>query len=480
MKGFAVMYSATSRWDVAGFVDVDWAWPPEMLMPLGTVLKRVINEYPAATPKRDIPIIEKISFGGELTISDPEGRDTYKGRLFRAASGQLIYSKIRIKQGSVCVVPESTSSVGVSAEYPVYEVSKTETFGAYLNLVLRTSKFQAKLDGLAHGGDTKTRIHPDQFEALAIPLPPLATQRAIVAHWDMAQADAAMKERQAEDIERDGVANFLSRLKLQVPEPQKERRAFALKWTELERWSVSFHQIMRTKIDFSVGAFEPVLLGQVAVVSYGLQKAPGNRPGTHARPYLRVANVRRGELDLAEIKTINVSDKDMHALRLVKGDLLFVEGNGSRSELGRCAIWNSEIPECVHQNHILKVRSDAARLLPEFAMSWFNTDAGKNHFLQSAKSSSGLGTINSSELRNAPIPLPPLKTQADLVAGLTAARAHADALRTQARERRVTARTEVEAMILGHMPAPTTPPSTTPLPPFGHPLPQGERGKQKL
>ena len=47
--------------------------------------------------------------------------------------------------------------------------------------------------------------------------------------------------------------------------------------------------------------------------------------------YLRVANVRRGGLDLKEIKYINVSDREMKRLRVEPGDILLVEGNGTKS-----------------------------------------------------------------------------------------------------------------------------------------------------
>lgn len=162
-----------------------------------------------------------------------------------------------------------------------------------------------------------------------------------------------------------------------------------------------FNQLASTAIDLTSGKYPVVNLGSVAAVSYGIQKSPANRPGQHPRPYLRVANVQRGELDLRELKYIDVPDKEFAGLRLEPGDMLFVEGNGSREELGRCALWSGEVPDCVHQNHILKVRPEASRLLSAFAMTWFNLPTGRDHFFRNVKSSSGLGSINSTELRPA-------------------------------------------------------------------------------
>lgn len=186
---FAVNYRELDRWDVAYFRSVNWQWPKEYIRPIGRALKRI--QKLVTTDLVDTPIIEKISFGGELTILDEEKRSGYKGRLFKAESGQLIYSKIRVKQGSVCIVPPSIDWVAVSSEYPVYEIDPNEADPKYLELVLRSSVFKNYLDGLSHGGSTKTRIHPDQFEALNIPIPPLPIQQKIVAHWEAAQLERA-------------------------------------------------------------------------------------------------------------------------------------------------------------------------------------------------------------------------------------------------------------------------------------------------
>jgi predicted GIY-YIG superfamily endonuclease len=78
-----------------------------------------------------------------------------------------------------------------------------------------------------------------------------------------------------------------------------------------------------------------------------------NRKSAHARmiPYLRVANVQRGYLDLAEVKKIEAPETAINELRLEPGDVLFTEG-GDRDKLGRGWIWEGQLPECIHQNHV--------------------------------------------------------------------------------------------------------------------------------
>jgi len=93
-----------------------------------------------------------------------------------------------------------------------------------------------------------------------------------------------------------------------------------------------------------------------------------------------------------------------------------------------------------------------ADLLPEYAMTWFNTDAGKDHFFRSAKTSSGLGTINSSELREAPIPLPSVKIQERIVERVAKARTEITELKAAAKEHAEATKADIEAMILGIKP----------------------------
>ncbi len=208
-------------------------------MPLGAVMQRRRSEVDDTQDVADIPIIEKISFGGTISITEPEDRTGYKGRLFWAESGDLIYSKIRVKQGSLSIIPVEIERIAVSAEYPVYAIQTGQIVPEYLELVLRTKTFLQFLDGLAHGGSTKTRIPPEDFERLEIPVPPLDTQRAIVARWQAAQVEADAAEARVRQMETDllrGVREALGRNHGLGITP---RKAFVISWAALERWGVA-------------------------------------------------------------------------------------------------------------------------------------------------------------------------------------------------------------------------------------------------
>jgi type I restriction enzyme S subunit len=152
-------------------------------------------------------------------------------------------------------------------------------------------------------------------------------------------------------------------------------------------------------------------IGEVADVQGGLQVTSARKSCPREVPYLRVANVYRGYLDLSEIKTIRATDAEIARTTLEKNDLLVVEGHGNPAEIGRGALWNGSIAGCVHQNHIIRARFRAGKIVPLYVCEYFNSPGGRRHLLRAGKTTSGLNTISVSDVRGTPVALPPLGLQ---------------------------------------------------------------------
>jgi type I restriction enzyme S subunit len=101
-------------------------------------------------------------------------------------------------------------------------------------------------------------------------------------------------------------------------------------------------------------------------------------------PYLRVANVQQGYLDLDLIKEIEIREDELEKYRLRSNDLLLTEG-GDWDKLGRSAIWHNQVSDCVHQNHIFRARPFTEDISTTWLMYWTNSLHGRKYFANSSK-----------------------------------------------------------------------------------------------
>jgi type I restriction enzyme, S subunit len=216
----------------------------------------------------------------------------------------------------------------------------------------------------------------DRLKKFEIPVPPLLEQRRIAAILDAAQA---LREKRRQSIAK--LDSLLQSVFFEMfGDPIHSG-------TYLER------------------------LSECAEVVSGVTKGRRlNGRKTVELPYLRVANVQAGYLDLKEIKTITALPSDLESLILQDGDILLTEG-GDHDKLGRGARWRGELENCIHQNHVFRVRVNRNRILPEFLEAYLQTSFSRDYFLRCAKKTTNLASINMTQLRALPVMLPPMHLQ---------------------------------------------------------------------
>ena len=163
------------------------------------------------------------------------------------------------------------------------------------------------------------------------------------------------------------------------------------------------------------GSWPMTSLGEIAEIVGGVTKDAKrqNDPAFVEVPYLRVANVQRGYLDLREVTTIRVPPAKAAALALQPGDVLFNEG-GDRDKLGRGWVWSGEIEGCIHQNHVFRARLREG-FEPKF-VSWHGNTFGKDWFERHGRQTTNLASLNLTTLKSFPVPSPPLAEQRRIVA----------------------------------------------------------------
>lgn len=154
-----------------------------------------------------------------------------------------------------------------------------------------------------------------------------------------------------------------------------------------------------------------ISLEEGSVVCGGIQKGPHRAPGKNAVRYLTVAHVQRDRILTDDPRYFEVTPTELDRWRLTPGDLLIVEGNGSADEIGRTALFRGEIADCVHQNHVIRVRPNPSIFLSEYLNAFLNSSAGKTAVQAQSSTSSGLRTLSVGRIKQIAVPCPSITEQ---------------------------------------------------------------------
>ena len=247
-------------------------------------------------------------------------------------------------------------------------------------------------------GSTIRYIRLGDLTGSLFPLPPIPEQHRIVARIE----SLFEKLDHARELVQSALDSFESRKAAIL------HKAFTGELTA--KW--------RNENGVGLESWKIIPLSQLAHIQTGLAKGKKNTKRTIQMPYLRVANVQDGYLDLAEIKTISVEENKVDRYILQQEDVLFTEG-GDFDKLGRGAVWQSEIEPCLHQNHVFAVRPDQSTLNAFYLAYLAGSQYGKNYFLSCSKQTTNLASINSTQLKAFPVLCPQIKEQQEIICVLT-------------------------------------------------------------
>ncbi len=228
-------------------------------------------------------------------------------------------------------------------------------------------------------GATFKQVNKADLAGWNIPLPLIEEQRRIAAVLDAAEALRAKRRQALERLDSLTQAIFIDMFGDPVSNP----------------W----------------GWRDDRVLADVSEVRSGITKGrkTGSDPLT-AVPYLAVANVQDGFIQLEPLKSIEATGAEISKYSLQIGDIVLTEG-GDPDKLGRGAVWNGQVDPCIHQNHVFRVRLIDDSMTPEFLSRLLGSHRGKRYFLRMAKQTTGIASINMTQLRAFPLLEPPRAAQ---------------------------------------------------------------------
>jgi restriction endonuclease S subunit len=378
-----------------GPVPDDWR-----VMRLGEVAERSAQPVEVA-PEEAYREIGIRSHGKGIFHKAPvKGETLGAKRVFRVVPDRLVFNIVFAWEGAVATTSEREEGMIASHRFPMLGPTRERLVDVHFLRRFFQSELGVKLLGDASpGGAGRNRTLNQKFAAeIPVPVPPIWEQRRIaeiLARIDEAIEATHLVIEQLLVVKKAMMAELFMR-----GLPGRHTR---FKQTEIglipDHWSV-------------------VPLSEVAFVQTGVAKGKTVERGITV-PYLRVANVQDGHVDLGEVRTIEVDEQSVSRYSLQVGDVLFTEG-GDADKLGRGCVWRGEISPCLHQNHVFAVRVARQRLLPEFLAYWAASPKGKAYFLDSAKQTTNLASINSTQLKAFPVPIAPADEQEGIINVLSA------------------------------------------------------------
>ena len=131
-------------------------------------------------------------------------------------------------------------------------------------------------------------------------------------------------------------------------------------------------------------------------------------------PYLRVANIQYGYFNLDDVATLSLPQRETVRYFVKPGDILVTEG-GDIDKLGRGTVWEGQINNCLHQNHVFAVRLNKSIGLEYFVAIYMACDYGRKYFIDTAIKTTNLASTNRTKLGNLPVILPPLDEQQEII-----------------------------------------------------------------
>jgi type I restriction enzyme S subunit len=302
-------------------------------------------------------------------------------RNYEARQGDLVVASLGDDLPRACIVPRLGTPAIVKADCIRARLADNvdPRWVLYMLLAPQTKKWAAEqLHGVG-----RQRLGLKVIRRIPVPLPPFKEQQRIVTILE----------------------DHLSSLNV-------AREALEAVQLRLTAWTAAARDRA-----YTTGRDQMVSVESVATVQGGIQKQPKRAPKSNAYPFLRVANVMATGLHLTDVHQCELFEGELERYALQQGDLLVVEGNGSRAQIGRAAAWTGEIQNCVHQNHLIRIRPTEA-LLPRYLEIIWNASANRRRLMDLSSSSSGLHTLSTAKLKSLLVPVPAVQDQEAVISEL--------------------------------------------------------------
>ncbi len=270
----------------------------------------------------------------------------------------------------------------MSPAYNVWDFDSDRILPAYLEFALHSPQSMAYYAEKMRGTTARRRtLTGDALKNMSVPVPSIEDQYAVVKTLNCIKSQLAATQQMLDKLDHLVKSRFVEMFE------------------ESDRYNGSVYR-----------------LADIGEIASGITKGRKARDKElFETPYLSTANVQAGRLDLSVIKTIDATMPEIEKFRLAEGDVLMTEG-GDPDKVGRGAVAHNLPKNCIHQNHVFRVRLNRVILYPEYFEMFLQSPGCREYFFRASKQTTGIATINKTQLRNMQVLVPPIKAQEEFLA----------------------------------------------------------------
>lgn len=397
-----------------------------------------------------------IKFSGD--VLPRERMDAFKGAMFAAYPGDVVFSKIDARNGAVGIIPATMPKVVLTPEYPVMIPDSTKLRPAYLHHLLRAEHFQHDLQRQASGTSGRKRVTPEAFLSLMVPLPALDEQDALVLAYETALSEARQKEAEASRVVRVGQLTFEEALGVAPPPPLPDQPVFIARFKDVERWSHEGVLRAVAQPEHAKAKWPLMTLGSlVDDLENGWSPQCLDHPAAPDHwGVLKVGAVSFGYFNELENKQLPDKLKPRPQYEIKVGDVIISRANVTRY-VGACAYVNATRPKLMLCDKLFRVvfKKDGGIDARFLATVMKLPTVREQVETRLTGTSPTMKNISKPALLDLQFPVPDLDTQRALVQALEASQAAAEMEKSAAAVLRKHAWTNFEAALFEPHKAPT-------------------------
>ena len=262
---------------------------------------------------------------------------------------------------------------------------------------------------------------------IKIPLPTENEQKQLIELYKQVENQAQENINLAAKCKEKIVNILFSELGLKLNDYSKPKKTLMFtNFRNIKRWDYEYNRFFSQNIIDFGNKYKTVRFGScVNLYQYGTSnKASTTKAGY---PVLRMNNIIDGALDILDLKYINtLKESEIKNLKLEKGDLIFNRTN-SKELVGKMCVFDKD-ETYIFASYLIKVKLDTNKINPYYVNYLFNSPILRTQIDATSRQVTGQANINTDELSNFLIPLPPLNIQNDLVNKLNNIRSEFDRL----------------------------------------------------